>query len=132
MTTTLQTRVLALFVKAAETAAPCPTNAEIVEATGLGDDRNGSEMVMALERRELIYVERLPTARRVQIVRTGKWTGWRLGHADQRGYRMVDEGYRGPPPEEQRVARDPCPRCGVRSDLGCGHSQAPLGLRMGL
>jgi hypothetical protein len=24
--------------------------------------------------------------------------------------------------------RDPCPRCGVRQDIGCGHSQAPLGM----
>lgn len=24
--------------------------------------------------------------------------------------------------------RDPCPRCGVRGDLGCGHSKAPLSM----
>jgi DNA-binding MarR family transcriptional regulator len=26
------------------------------------------------------------------------------------------------------VDRDPCPRCGVRGDVGCGHSRAPLGM----
>lgn len=26
-----------------------------------------------------------------------------------------------------RVDRDPCPRCGVRRDVGCGRSLAPLG-----
>lgn len=30
-----------------------------------------------------------------------------------------------------RVHRDPCPRCGVRSDIGCEHSQAPLGVLFG-
>lgn len=29
---------------------------------------------------------------------------------------------------QPRVDRDPCPRCGVRRDVGCGHSQAPLGM----
>lgn len=28
--------------------------------------------------------------------------------------------------EQPRVDRDPCPRCGVRGDIGCGHSQARL------
>ena len=30
------------------------------------------------------------------------------------------------------VDRDPCPRCGVRRDIGCHHSLAPLGIAMGL
>lgn len=29
---------------------------------------------------------------------------------------------------QPRVDRDPCPRCGVRGDIGCGHSRAPLGM----
>jgi hypothetical protein len=28
----------------------------------------------------------------------------------------------------RRVDRTVCPRCGVRSDFGCNHSQAPLGM----
>ena len=27
-----------------------------------------------------------------------------------------------------RVHRDPCPRCGCRGDVDCGHSRAPLGM----
>jgi hypothetical protein len=27
-----------------------------------------------------------------------------------------------------RVDRDPCQRCGVRHDVGCNHSRAPLGM----
>jgi len=26
------------------------------------------------------------------------------------------------------VHRDPCPKCGVRQDIGCGHSGAPLSM----
>lgn len=32
--------------------------------------------------------------------------------------------------DQPRVDRDPCPRCGVRHDIGCGHSRAPLGMMM--
>lgn len=31
-------------------------------------------------------------------------------------------------PLPQPVDRDPCPRCGVRHDVGCNHSRAPLGM----
>lgn len=31
-------------------------------------------------------------------------------------------------PPTEPVDRDPCPRCGVRRDIGCGHSLAPLGM----
>jgi hypothetical protein len=30
--------------------------------------------------------------------------------------------------QQPRVDRDPCPRCGVRRDVGCAHSRAPLGM----
>lgn len=30
---------------------------------------------------------------------------------------------------EQLVDRDPCPRCGVRGDIGCHHNRAPMGMR---
>lgn len=32
--------------------------------------------------------------------------------------------------QQPRVDRDPCPRCGVRRDIGCNHSQAPLGMML--
>ena len=39
---------------------------------------------------------------------------------------------RRPRPKEERLARmgvdrTPCPRCGVRADLGCSHTRPPLG-----
>jgi hypothetical protein len=30
----------------------------------------------------------------------------------------------------RRVDRDPCQRCGVRHDIGCHHSRAPLGMTL--
>jgi len=30
-------------------------------------------------------------------------------------------------PLNEPVDRDPCPRCGVRGDFGCGHSKVRLG-----
>jgi len=35
--------------------------------------------------------------------------------------REFDWIYRGPAPDQQRVTRDPCVRCGVRADVGCAH-----------
>ena len=132
MTTTLQQRVLDLLTAVAEARAPCPTNAEVAAEMGLGDDRSGSEMICALERRGRILVERRSNGRRIAIVASGRWTAWRFGHADQRGYREVDDGYRGPVPEHLRVDRDACPRCGVRRDHGCGHRSSRLGMEMSL
>lgn len=31
-------------------------------------------------------------------------------------------------PPTDPVDRDPCPRCGVRRDIGCGHSLERLGM----
>jgi hypothetical protein len=31
-------------------------------------------------------------------------------------------------PPTEPVDRDPCPRCGVRHDIGCHHSRAPIGM----
>lgn len=31
-------------------------------------------------------------------------------------------------PPTEPVDRDPCPRCGVRRDIGCGHSPERLGM----
>jgi hypothetical protein len=31
-------------------------------------------------------------------------------------------------PPTEPVDRDPCPRCGVRGDIGCGHSRVRLGM----
>jgi hypothetical protein len=33
---------------------------------------------------------------------------------------------------QPRVSRDPCPRCGVRGDIGCSHGKVELRTVMGL
>lgn len=43
-----------------------------------------------------------------------------------------DGEYRGPVPRHLLVDRDPCPRCGARGDLGCGHSAKFIGVEMHL
>lgn len=40
--------------------------------------------------------------------------------------------YLGPFPKHLLVDRDPCPRCGARRDLGCGHGNIFIGERMSL
>jgi hypothetical protein len=40
--------------------------------------------------------------------------------------------YLGPVPTHLLVDRDPCPRCGARRDLGCGHGTRFIGERMSL
>lgn len=40
--------------------------------------------------------------------------------------------YLGPVPTHLLVNRDPCPRCGVRADLNCGHGTIFIGERMSL
>lgn len=43
-----------------------------------------------------------------------------------------DYDYRGPVPRHLLVDRDPCPRCGARKDLGCGHTAISIGVEMHL
>lgn len=45
---------------------------------------------------------------------------------------MSDGEYHGPVPRHLLVDRDPCPRCGARKDLGCGHTASSIGVEMHL
>jgi DNA-binding MarR family transcriptional regulator len=49
--------------------------------------------------------------------------GGRPGYTERRRQSSLEA--RSEPPRPI-VDRDPCPRCGVRGDIGCGHSHAPL------
>lgn len=69
----VQRRVLQLLEAAAEAGAPCPSNRELCEALGM-ERLDASDVVLALEARRLIRVERLSNARIVTIVATGKRT----------------------------------------------------------
>jgi hypothetical protein len=124
--------VLGMLVDAAEGGKPCPNNEVICDKVGLSSPAASSPMLVALENADLIRVERAGGNRRVQIIATGKWTGWteiRRGTGRLVGRVTSPTGadraiaiYRGHIPDSARVHREPCPRCGVRADVGCRHS----------
>lgn len=51
--------------------------------------------------------------------------GWYAG-----GLRKAGKKHDRVIPESDPVDRDPCQRCGVRHDIGCNHSQVPLGMML--
>jgi len=124
----------ALCAAAAE-GAPCPTNQEMVNWDG--HPCEVSPVIGALERRGFVRVERRGNVRRVTIAATGARTAWsvranggawRVHRADS--VRDREDGVRLTAAEiaARRVERGSCPRCGVRSDVACGHRPAPFGL----
>lgn len=120
--------VLEMVIAAAEAGAVCPSNTEFADHI---NDSYAGEYLALLERRGLVRVDRGRGVRVVTINATGKSTAWAPFHPNQ-GKRapgakdMRGAGYRGDPPAHLLVSRDPCPRCGVRSNVGCRHSRAPL------
>jgi hypothetical protein len=123
-------RVLALITEAVEANKPCPSNPQLARAVGLRAASFGHRAIERLRQAGLITVEHGPCARVVTIVATGGRTAgepgkqhWR-GRASTGGFRRRAEPV-GPPLSSlpPPVHRDPCPRCGVRRDVGCSHSR---------
>lgn len=127
-------RVLAALRRAAEAGEPCPSNLELEVEVGVQAGRIAL-MLDGLIARRLIAVERSRRGmRRVTILaaapstelRTGTMrTGWtRQARADP--LRTIEEGPRLSDGEiaARRIDREPCPRCGVRADIGCRHGGA--------
>lgn len=113
--------VFAAINAAAEDDMPCPTNLDLNRIGG-GGSRFGCLTIDWLQKRGRIEVENHGNRRRIKITATGKRTAFdRSGPAEVRVFDSL-------PP---RVNRDPCPRCGVRADIGCGHTQAPIGMSFG-
>lgn len=144
--TAAQAIVLAAITRAAETGEPCPPNNLLCELTGAQSPSFGSGALNALERDGLIRVERFAIGREVTIVATGKktlYTGKRNPHWRFEGRTAAESMHvvRRPradavnpdQPDDDHlppaVNRDPCPRCGVRRDVGCDHR--PTRISMG-
>lgn len=132
-------RVFAALKRAADAGAPCPGNAELIEVMGCKSISGPSSLISRLEARGVIRVLRFNQSRQVTIVATGKSTALPAGtHAPHWSDRMGRPPARvkvkretAPAPVEvdrPRVCRDPCPRCGVRRDVGCEHSGARLSM----
>lgn len=134
-----ETVALRLIEAAASAGVACPSNETIAHAIGAASVSTGARLVQVLERRGLIRVDRFGMARRIEVVATGDSTAAIEGapHWSARGVRKApprprpapnfgepDRRFRGLPPVDRFVDRDPCWRCGVRADLGCRHRPA--------
>jgi hypothetical protein len=128
-----QERMLALLERCALAGEPCPTNPELGAALGY-DQSYPAALVRLLELEGAIAVKRGGRGRVVTILADGPAKG--LSTSDD-GHRRffggtgnfvrhigaANDQVGGSPavPVDQLVARDPCPRCGVRGDVGCRH-----------
>jgi hypothetical protein len=134
-----QAIVLAAINRAAEAGEPCPSNNALCELAGAQSPSFGSGALNALVRAGLIQVERFAIGREVTITATGKktlYTGCRNPHWRTEGRVSAEpmhvvrrprlKAVNADTPDDEHlpppVARDPCPRCGTRRDLGCRHS----------
>lgn len=123
--------------RAAEHNQPCPTNEQLGELCGSLSPTFAVERLKSLVRRKLIVVERFANNRIVTIVATGQQTKGERGAPHWRDVkkhkpkpkklavrprRVTESDARNLPVDQtQMVERDPCPRCGVRKDIGCIH-----------
>lgn len=134
---------VAILMRAIERAIDngevCPSNDAIAGLLSLSSPSAGTTLINAAVKKGLIAVERGHHSRVVTVLATGKRTvAITDGHwLDREGEPAVPRRTRGPSihtharprpiPDEllpPRVDRDPCPRCGVRADVGCRHRAA--------
>jgi SOS-response transcriptional repressor LexA len=121
--------LLAWLVECAEAGRPCPTNRETSERLGLSSVNHATVLYQALEEQGLIRVECSRTARVVTIVASGGRTAGLLrtiAHyekAESKEHRLSAAQI-----AARRVDRSACPRCAVRSDVGCAHQAQARGL----
>lgn len=128
--------------RAAQRGEPCPKNDALCGMIGAASPATVSYIVKGLEQLGLIMVERFGMGRDVRFpsgLATAPWPGNRTTHWRLReGAEKKHYGGRRASPvaadtprllASQFVDRDPCPRCGVRRDVGCAHGRA--GLSMG-
>jgi hypothetical protein len=130
------TEALRLIERAAEHGERAPSNDTLAGALNAASPSAGADCISRLERAGIITVRRFHNARQITIVATGKSTAeptcktphHSAGKTRVRPKRLTRA------PEEVPLAifdapkvrlRDPCPRCGVRADLGCAHGWSP-------
>lgn len=123
----------------AATAASCPTNEEICTRFGFSSKASAVRIMARLEERGLIVRTVVGNSRRVMIKATGKLTGvggqgmgaggcigtGRNSHRRFAGDQALAEAFPAVHPvPAQAIDRTPCPRCGIRADIGCRHQRA--------
>lgn len=107
----------------AERNFPCPRNQEIQDHFGFGSAVSASHLIAELEEMGLIAVARGPNTRNVTIIATGKQTALRWDVANKPKITEAERKKLQVPTPRRFTAidRTPCPRCGVRADIGCQH-----------
>lgn len=131
-------KLLELLTRCAAEGRVAPSNAELTSLLKLERANTVPRIVKRLEERGLIVVERYSCSRIITIVATGQRTGGVPGTPhwlDANRARPAEKKPKGdrapvvrPPvvrtqPQPVSVDRNPCPRCGVRGDVGCRHSR---------
>ena len=132
---------LSLIEAAANAGEVCPSNAVIAQRIGAGLAK-ASDVVLRLEKKGWIRVERFMAGRAVTIVTSGRATRWdhartphvrravtigaavRVPVRDRSPARSA--GPVRPAATFTRLDRDPCFLCGTRADLGCAHRSAAV------
>jgi DNA-binding transcriptional regulator YhcF (GntR family) len=136
--------IMRMLANAASYGKPCPTNAEIASAIGMKGTATAAGWIAKLEAEGRIEVARGHNARVVTILHSGQRTA---GVVEKTHWRLVDDAKAQKAAEKTRrsksqitaktlpaavpltrVYREPCPKCGVRGDIGCAHSIAPWGV----
>lgn len=138
-------RVYREICAAADANKPCPSNPEIAGMLGKDSVSAGVSCLARLAERGLITVRRYQITREVTVVATGRSTyvhpsqavaHWRDRPDGQTTIRpactpVAQRLHHEREPEvddADRVNRDPCPRCGIRADVGCHHSHNPISM----
>ncbi|MEG3086155.1 hypothetical protein [Sphingomonas sp. PB4P5] len=104
---------------AANNGKPCPTNIELAAIVGFLSGQSAGDVLRRLEKAGLITVSRIQNGRMVKILATGQQIRSKTYEEAERKHvvrRPIAVEYLPPV-----TYRDPCPRCGVRADHGCGH-----------
>lgn len=142
----VEAKVLAVLTACAEHSEPCPTNDRLCEILGVNSKSSPVRILNRMVKAGQITIARYATTRVVTIVETGRATagGEGVPHWSTRIKRSAaveDKAGTGARPKSvpvpipvpapmphafradlPRVDRDPCPRCGVRRDVGCRHN----------
>lgn len=95
------------IARAAAAGKACPTNVELADAIDAGSISSPAKMIMVLERRGLISVERFGAGRQVTIAATGQktaYSGKRAPHWSTRGIKPQPRQPRPQPASEAAPA----------------------------
>ena len=118
-------RAIEYAVAAGERA---PTNVQLAALMGAKSATAGATCIASLEERGLIVVHRFHHGRTITLTRTGASTAPppnpqpRRERPKRNSHCFVPQRVTEAP---SPVFRDPCPRCGIRADVGCAHGWVP-------